>query len=71
MALYPEVQKKTQAEIDAVVGSNCLPDFHDRPFFCRILMLLLKNRRIGFGFASWYLFFLSFCFYHRFLLLPS
>ena len=31
MALYPEVQKRAQAEIDAVVGSNRLPDFHDRP----------------------------------------
>jgi cytochrome P450 len=31
MALYPEVQKKAQAEIDAVVGPNHLPDFHDRP----------------------------------------
>ena len=31
MSLYPEVQKKAQAEIDAVVGPNRLPDFHDRP----------------------------------------
>jgi cytochrome P450 len=31
LALYPEVQKKAQAEIDAVVGPNRLPDFHDRP----------------------------------------
>ena len=31
MALYPEVQKKAQAEIDSVVGPNRLPDFHDRP----------------------------------------
>ena len=30
MALYPEVQKRAQAEIDAVVGPNRLPDFHDR-----------------------------------------
>jgi hypothetical protein len=30
MALYPEVQKKAQAEIDAVVGPDRLPDFHDR-----------------------------------------
>ena len=30
MALYPEVQKKAQAEIDAVVGPNRLPDFQDR-----------------------------------------
>ena len=27
MALNPEVQKKAQTEIDAVVGSNRLPDF--------------------------------------------
>jgi cytochrome P450 len=31
MALYPEEQKKAQAEIDAVVGPNCFPDFPDRP----------------------------------------
>ena len=31
MAVYPEVQKKAQAEIDAVVGSNRLPDFYYRP----------------------------------------
>ena len=31
MALYPEVQKKAQAEIDTVVGQNRLPDFEDRP----------------------------------------
>jgi Cytochrome P450 len=31
MALYPEVQKKAQAEIDTAIGSNRLPDFHDRP----------------------------------------
>ena len=31
MALYPEVQKKAQAEIDAVVGPNRLPEFYDRP----------------------------------------
>ena len=31
MALYPEVQKKAQAEIDAVIGPDRLPDFEDRP----------------------------------------
>ena len=31
MILCPEVQKKAQVEIDAVVGPNRLPDFHDRP----------------------------------------
>ena len=31
MALYPEVQKKAQAEIDAVIGPDRLPNFQDRP----------------------------------------
>ncbi|KAJ7212055.1 cytochrome P450 [Mycena pura] len=31
MALSPEVQKKAQNEIDAVVGTHRLPDFEDRP----------------------------------------
>ncbi|PIL25358.1 cytochrome P450 [Ganoderma sinense ZZ0214-1] len=31
MALYPEVQKKAQQELDAVVGTERLPDFSDRP----------------------------------------
>ena len=30
MAMYPRVQKKAQAEIDAVVGFSRLPDFGDR-----------------------------------------
>jgi cytochrome P450 len=30
MAIYPDVQRKAQAEIDAVVGRNRLPDFNDR-----------------------------------------
>ncbi len=29
--MHPEVQAKAQAEIDAVVGSNRLPNFDDRP----------------------------------------
>ncbi|CAA7263055.1 unnamed protein product [Cyclocybe aegerita] len=31
MAISPDVQKKAQAEIDRVVGTNRLPDFTDRP----------------------------------------
>ncbi len=31
MALYPEVQKRAQAELDAVVGRDRLPDFSDSP----------------------------------------
>ncbi|CDO71675.1 hypothetical protein BN946_scf184915.g19 [Trametes cinnabarina] len=30
MSLYPEVQSKAQAELDAVVGRHRLPDFEDR-----------------------------------------
>ena len=30
MSLYPEVQKKAQAELDAIVGPNRLPNFDDR-----------------------------------------
>jgi len=30
MALYPEVQKKAQKELDKVIG-NRLPEFNDRP----------------------------------------
>lgn len=30
MALYPDVQKKAQAELDDVVGPNRLPEFEDR-----------------------------------------
>ncbi|TFY65567.1 hypothetical protein EVG20_g5529 [Dentipellis fragilis] len=31
MALYPDIQRKAQAEIDSAVGSDRLPDFSDRP----------------------------------------
>jgi len=30
MALYPEVQKKAQLEINAVIGNDRLPNFRDR-----------------------------------------
>nr|BAK09480.1 cytochrome P450 [Postia placenta] len=30
MSLYPEIQKKAQAELDRVVEPGCLPDFGDR-----------------------------------------
>ncbi|KAF9044362.1 putative CyP450 monooxygenase [Panaeolus papilionaceus] len=31
MAMYPEAQKKAQAEIDSVIGNDRLPEFQDRP----------------------------------------
>ena len=45
MALYPDVQKKAQAEIDAVVGPNRLPDFHDRPSLPYINAVVKKSSR--------------------------
>lgn len=32
MMHYPEVQERAQRDIDAVIGTNKLPDFGDRPF---------------------------------------
>ena len=45
MALHPEVQKKAQAEIDAVVGLNRLPDFHDRPSLPYINAVVKESSR--------------------------
>ena len=45
MALCPEVQKKAQAEIDAVVGPNRLPDFHDRPSLPYVNAILKETSR--------------------------
>jgi cytochrome P450 len=45
MAMYPEVQKKAQAEIDSVVGKDRLPDFDDReslPYVSAILKEVLR-----------------------------
>ena len=45
MALYPDVQRKAQAEIDAVVGPNRLPDFEDRPFLPYINAIVKESTR--------------------------
>ncbi|KAI0275201.1 cytochrome P450 [Gloeopeniophorella convolvens] len=45
MVLYPEVQRKAQAELDAVVGCDRLPDFSDReqlPYISAILEEALR-----------------------------
>ena len=47
MALYPEAQKKAQAEIDAVVGPNRLPDFHDRPSLPYINAVVKETTRLN------------------------
>ena len=45
MALYPEVQKKAQAEIDAVVGPNRLPDFEDHSSLPYINAIVKESSR--------------------------
>jgi cytochrome P450 len=45
MALYPEVQKKAQAEIDAVVGPDRLPDFQDRSSLPYINAIVKESAR--------------------------
>ena len=45
MSLYPEVQKKAQAEIDAVVGSDRFPDFEDRHSMSYINAIVKETMR--------------------------
>ena len=45
MTLYPEVQKKAQAEIDAVVGPDRLPDFEDRHSLSYINAIVKETMR--------------------------
>ena len=45
MTLFPDVQKKAQAEIDAVVGNDRLPSFSDRtqlPYIEALVMEVLR-----------------------------
>ena len=45
MALYPEVQRKAQAEVDEVIGGDRLPILSDRgtlPFVEAIVLELLR-----------------------------
>lgn len=45
MVLHPEVAKKAQAEIDAVVGRDRLPDFEDRESLSYINCILKEILR--------------------------
>ena len=42
LTLYPEVARKAQAEIDAVVGNDRLPTFKDRPYLPYINALTME-----------------------------
>ena len=49
MAAHPEVQKRAQAELDAVVGPNRLPEFEDQdslPYICALTKELLRWRTV-------------------------
>ena len=45
MALYFEVQRRAQADIDAVVGPKRLPDFHDHPSLLYISSVVKESSR--------------------------
>ena len=45
MALNPEIQKKAQAELDAVVGRNRLPDFDDQQNLVYVKALMKEALR--------------------------
>ena len=46
MLQHPEVQERAQAEIDAVVGTNRLPDFGDRPNLPYVEAILMEILRM-------------------------
>lgn len=45
MALFPDVQKKAQAEIDLTVGPTRLPDFHDLESLVYVKALVMETLR--------------------------
>ncbi|KAG5645999.1 hypothetical protein DXG03_004601 [Asterophora parasitica] len=45
MVLYPEVQAMAQKELDTVVGTERLPEFHDRELLPYLGCLLLETLR--------------------------
>lgn len=47
MTVYPEVQRKAQAEIDSVVGKGRLPEFEDRDRLPYMSALMKEVLRFG------------------------
>ncbi|KAH8099592.1 cytochrome P450 [Cristinia sonorae] len=54
MALFPEVQKQAQAELDRVVGPSRLPEYEDlpnMPYLCAVMMEVMRWMPVlAFGF---------------------
>lgn len=47
MVLYPEVQKKAQKEIDAVLGRDRFPTLNDRPRYLFIKLILMFTNEVS------------------------
>ncbi|KAF8591026.1 cytochrome P450 [Ramaria rubella] len=47
MGLYPQIQKKAQSEVDAVVGPDRLPTMHDRPYLPYLDAIMRETMRWG------------------------
>lgn len=45
MVLYPDVQRRAQAELQSIVGSNRMPAFADRPSLPYVQALILEILR--------------------------
>ncbi len=45
MAMYPEVQKKAQAELESVVGLNRLPEMSDHDSLVYIQAIVMESLR--------------------------
>ena len=45
MSLYPEVQKKAQAELDLVVGPDRFPDHDDKPMLPYVNAIVKESLR--------------------------
>ena len=45
MSLYPDAQRKAQAELDAIVGPNRLPNFEDRDTLVYVNALIREALR--------------------------
>ena len=45
MVLYPDVARKAQGELDAVIGQDRLPEMSDRPFLPYIGAIVLEVLR--------------------------